>query len=241
MTTILQTFLSEDEVLFNRMQTLHRQRVDAIASGQSHIGKRESGVLVVHLIPLSSVRTRTHIDIAKLKEHGRMVPALGSDGAQSRFNADGVLRGYEEGGPYSQLFRDGRLEAAMPEIAFPIDRQQNGSPVCLRDSICEHAMFTTIGGYLRFCTAVGLGPPIQMFSAIVGCEGVRICTDWGFRDLSNFAIDRSPVFLPDLEIDSLDANPMKLLRPWCDTLWQASGIERSFNFDEQGNWRERRR
>ena len=62
-----------------------------------------------------------------------------------------------------------------------------------------------------------------------------------FREVSGHDIDRSPVFLPDIEITTLDADPLKLLRPWCDTLWQACGTERSFNFDQQGNWRERRR
>jgi hypothetical protein len=61
-----------------------------------------------------------------------------------------------------------------------------------------------------------------------------------FRDLSEFAIDRSPVFLPDVAIDSLDAEPVKVLRQWGDTLWQACGLDRSYSFDEAGNWHERR-
>ena len=54
--------------------------------------------------------------------------------------------------------------------------------------------------------------------------------------------DRLPAaFFPEVEIGSLDEEPVKLLRPWCDTLWQACGMERSFNFDQEGKWRERRR
>jgi len=63
----------------------------------------------------------------------------------------------------------------------------------------------------------------------------------GFRDMSDHEIDRSPVFFPEVEIGALDAEPMKFLRPWCDILWQACGMERSFSFDKEGNWRERRR
>ena len=89
--------------------------------------------------------------------------------------------------------------------------------------------------------AIGLDVPIQMFSALVGCKGVRICTDMSFHDLADHGIDRSPVFFPKVEIGSLDKEPMKLLRPWCDTLWQACGMERSFSFDQEGRWRERLR
>jgi hypothetical protein len=139
------------------------------------------------------------------------------------------------------MYRDGRLEAAMPEVSFPLDRQKKDGAHCLRDSICEQAVFNTVAGYLQFCKALGLEAPVQMFSALLGCEGVHICTDMAFQDLSEHAIDRSPVFLPDIEITALDAEPVKVLRPWCDALWQACGMERSFSFDQNGNWRERRR
>ena len=66
MTTFAQPWLSEDEVLFHRMEVFHRQQVNAIASGQSPLGEREDGVLVVHFIPRSCVHTRTRFDGAKL-------------------------------------------------------------------------------------------------------------------------------------------------------------------------------
>jgi len=61
-----------------------------------------------------------------------------------------------------------------------------------------------------------------------------------FRDLSKHAVDRSPATLPELQITQFDTDVKQLLRPWCDTLWQASGLERSFNFDKEGNWQEPR-
>lgn len=235
-------WLSEDEVLFHRIEAFHRQRVEAIASGRSPIGKRDEGILVVHLIPTACAKGRTRFDGETLKRHGAGISPPGDRGSYSRFNVDGLLNysGHEEVFAYSQLFRDGRLEAVMPDVAYLMDRQQNGAR-CLRGSICEKAVFETVAGYLQFCRAIELSPPIQMFSALIGCAGVRICTDWSFRDLSTHGIDRSPAFLPEIEITAINAEPTRLLRPWCDTLWQACGMERSFNFDQQGTWRERRR
>lgn len=243
MTTFAEPWLTEEEVLFHRMESFHRHRVETITTGQSPLGKRNGGLLVVHLIPRSCVQTRPRLDGAKLKEHASSVPPLGGRGGSARFNVDGVLNydGSKTVRAYSQLYRDGRLEAAMSEVAFPLDRQQKDSVHCLRDSICEEAVFNMMAGYLQFCKAIGLDAPVQMFSALIGCEGVRICTDLSFRDVSDHAIDRSPAFLPCINITSLDAEPKALLRPWCDTLWQACGIERSFSFDGSGHWRERRR
>jgi hypothetical protein len=244
MTTFAQPWLSEDEVAYHRMAEFHRQRVDAVASGLSPLGKREDGILVVHLIPRWCVLGRDRLDGTKLKDHGRTVPPLGCQGGgYTRFNVDGLLNydGHQGVRAYSQLYRDGRLEAAMSNVSFPVDRHQKDAVRCLRDSACEQAAFHLVGAYLGYCQAVGLSPPIQMFSALVGCEGVRIKTDLTFGDLSEHGIDRSAAFLPDIEIPALDAEPRKLLRPWCDTLWQSCGLERSSSFDEDGNWRERKR
>lgn len=243
MAAITQPWLSEDEVLFHRMEEFHRLRVEAITDEDSPLAVRRGGILVLHLFPRSCIQGRARFDGPKLKEHGSSVPALGGRGGYSRFNVDGLLNydGHEAVRAYSQLFRDGRLEAAMPDVAYPLDRQEKNSAHCLRDSICEQAVFSTVASYLRFCKAIGLDVPIQMFSALVGCKGVRICTDRTFHDLSEHGIDRSPVYFPEIEIESLDADPKQVLRPWCDILWQACGMERSFNFDQEGNWHERRR
>lgn len=251
MTTLNQPWLSEDEVLFHRMEAFHRQRVEAIASGQSPLGKRDDGILVLHLIPRSCVQARNRFDGAKIKEHGGKVSAFGDDGryAASRFNVDGLLLldSGEAAESYSQIYRDGRMESVMSALTF----QPNGHaaqpgqkpanlPRYLRDTICERAVFRLVKEYLSFCTGIGIQLPITMFSAVIGCKGVLFYSDWGHR-FSQGGIDRSPAFLPDIEIASLDAEPMKLLRSWCDTLLQAVGLEKSPNFDDQGNWRERRR
>src|SRR5437899_1662940 len=115
MTTFDQPWLSEDEMLFQRMETFHRQRVEVVASEDSPLAVRGGGILVLHLIPRSCVQGRTRFDGAKLKEHGGGVPPLGGRGGYARFNVDGLLNydGHESIRAYSQLFRDGRLEAAM--------------------------------------------------------------------------------------------------------------------------------
>ncbi|MEX1027783.1 MAG: hypothetical protein WD049_07225 [Candidatus Paceibacterota bacterium] len=236
------SLLNEKEIPFHRMESFHRERVQDFASGMTPL-KKSDHILVVHMIPESSVLTRKRFDATQLKEHGSRVYALGDRGGYSRFNVDGFMNydGHQSIRAYSQLYRDGRLESVMSDAAYPLGQNEENGVHVLRDSIVEKALSSLVPNYLAFCKAVDLQTPIWLFSALVGCEGVRICTDWGFRDVSDHGIDRSPCHLPEIEITSLDADSMALLRPWCDTLWQACGIERSYNFDEDGNWRERRR
>lgn len=252
MTPIIQNFLSEDEIVFQRMETIHRQRVEIIATGQSPVGAVKDGVLVVHLIPHSSVTTRTRQEGTKLTQAGNVLSAFGDDGryGTSRFNVDGLLLLDSDREPlaWTQIFRSGAIEAASSAITFSTaDPYIRGKPDVpqsipryLRDDACEKAVFQLVGEYCKFCNTVGVLAPFTMFSALVGCQGVQIQSHRGFS-VSLRSVDRSPAFLPEIEFEGFDFDPMSQLRPWCDTLFQAIGFEKSPNFDENGEWSERRR
>ena len=236
------TWLSEEELLFHRMVTFHRDRVEAVAANAKAFTKQGKGFLVIHLIPVQSVASRGRFESTKLKEFGSKIYPLGDRGGQSRFNVDGLMNydGREELRAYSQVYRDGRVEAVMSDAAYPLDRQQSEGRFVLRDIICERGAFDLVRSYLAFCKSMEIVTPIWMFSALVDCQGVRILTDRSWRDVSQHSIDRSPAYLPELEVTTVDAKVESLLQPWCDSLWQSSGLERSYSYDEQGNWHERR-
>jgi hypothetical protein len=251
MTSDFPPFLTEEEVLFHRMEAFHRQRVEVIENGKSPLGNRKDGLLVAHFVPVACVRSRLRFDSSKLKDAASFISALGSSNRNPRFNVDGLLSldGHEVYRAYSQVFRDGRLEVVMSDVSYELpqrlavtsgQRQPEAGRRCLRDSISEKAVIQALGEYLRFCKTLEIPAPIIMFSAILSCEGVRICSDRNYFDTPNVGIDRTPAFLPDIEIPALEIEPQTLLRPWCDTLWQACGMEKSLNFDEGGKWRERR-
>lgn len=247
---INQSFLSEEEILFHRMEAFHRQRVEMIASGQSPLGERDDGFFVTHLLPNSSFKSRQRFDGSTLKQHGAKLSVFGADGNHSatRFNVDGFLKLDYERDPksYSQIYRNGCLESVMSAInvgthddwAQP-DQQKPKQTQYLKNTVCEQAVFKLAPEYLSFCKGIGLSEPIKLFSALVGCKGVWFYSNWG-RHFGQ-SIDRSPAYLPDIDVESSDAEPEDWLRPWCDFLAQAMGLESSPNYDENGNWRERRR
>ena len=251
MTSLFPPFLTEEEILFHRMETFHRQRVEMIANGYSPLGKMKDGVLVIHLIPQSSVMTRLRFEATKLIQAGNALSVFAENGRYrtSRFNVDGLLLLESEREPQSwtQIFRSGAVEAASSAITFstadPYLRKPDvptPNPQYLRDDACEKAVFQLVGDYCKFCNTVGIVPPVTMFSALIGCQGVQFHSQRGYS-LSLRSVDRSPAFLPEIEIERFDFDPMSQLRPWCDTLFQAIGFEKSPNFDENGKWHERLR
>lgn len=238
-----ENYLSHDEIALHRMSCFHRESVESVVNGSSLLTKSINGVLVIHLIPQNSVMNQIRYEAAQLKKYGNRIPLIGGYTAQSRFNVDGYLNHSsraDEVRAYTQIFRDGRLEAMGTNISFPVDNQNENSPLALRDGILEEQVFEIIKYYLSFCNSLKIEQPMWMFSALVDCKGIRICTDRAFHDLSEYSIDRSPLFLPEIKIDPNDFKSIKGIQPWCDYLWQSVGFERSFSFDNDGNWRERR-
>lgn len=232
--------LPREEIIFQRMKNFHLQRVSAVASGDVPLQQRDGGILVLHLIPESCVFSHGSMDGAALKEHGCRIRPLGNHGGNIRFNVDGFLNqsGYQEVLAYSQLFRDGRLESAMSDVGYPVNQHVENSPHAIRHGLVEHSVFGVVGDYLQFCKAVEFEPSVWLFSALVDCQGFRMATG-RFRDLSG-SVDRSPAILPEFEIADFETAPQHLLHPWCDYLWQATGLERSLNYDDEGNWHEPR-
>ncbi len=49
-------------------------------------------------------------------------------------------------------------------------------------------------------------------------------------------IDRPVLVLPDVLIEDYTVNVPTALRPIFDAVWNATGFDRSFNYDEAGNW-----
>lgn len=240
MTDLPHPALTREEYVFQQMHEFHLQRVDAVVRGDVPLDERDGGILILHLIPESRVLGRTLLEGTVLKEHGSRIRPLGERGGSSRFNVDGFLNcdGYDKVRAYSQFFRDGRLESVMSDVGYPVNHHVENPPMAIRAGLCERSVFEVVHDYANVCKAIEVEPPIWLFSTLVECKGFQMVTDRSFRSLSGNAIDRTPAILPELKITSFDAEPQRFLKPWCDSLWQATGIERSFNYDVSGNWQE---
>jgi len=231
-------WLTEAELVMHRLRSFHQERVGLIRDDKSHVRLSDPSRLIVHLLPEAVVRAPKFVPAADLKRAAQSIRLLGERNGygyrQNRYNADGLLLydGREAVRGYSQLHRNGIYEGVMAEAAFQHPKEQ---AKVFREDSCEEAIISALAGYLPFAKVLALEPPFWMLVALVGCEGARICTDRTFRDLSEHGIDRNLVWLPETKIDGFDIDPVNRLRPVCDVLWNAVGMERSFSYDEQGN------
>ena len=164
-------WLSEEELVFHRMLTFHRERIAELSANtqmNSHVGK---GILIVHLIPKQSIVARTQVATKQLKEYGSRVRPLGEQGGSSRFNVDGFMNysGRDELRAYSQIFRDGRIEAVMSDAAY--SRRNETNAFVLRDRVCEKGVMNSFAvtshssPHSRLSRRSGCSPPYSTVKA----------------------------------------------------------------------------
>lgn len=127
------------------------------------------------------------------------------------------------------------------------------------------AIFKAVGRRLALLKSLGVTSPILVSLALIGVRGCKLLVRRvvyigdtpGFYDnqLSSHAIDRDSLFLDGLVVENLQALPLEgyretnlgriyeswcgvesLLRPYCDSIWNAVGYLRSEYFDPNGKW-----
>lgn len=236
--------VSPERSLLETMTQFHRQRVLDISSGKLRLHDNScDDFLVLHFLPESGFSEYRLIDPALLSEVGKTISPLGARRAYSRFNVDGFLHhsGYQSVDAYTLLQRDGRIESLMPSIKYPANRAgSEDGPFLFRDGNLDKGVLEVTKEYLSAVDKLGVACPIWLFSCIVGCKDVHITTNPEWGEFSETKLGRSPCFLPPIQIKDTES-AASVARTWSDHCWQAFGMERSFNFDENGEWRERRR
>lgn len=225
--------------VYEQIRAFRQGRVKQVTVGETPMPLLGGGKVILHLIPVSSFRSRQLFDVATMPDLGTRFPPMAASGWDHRLNLDGhVTYGGGRNGSgcrsYTQFFRNGSVEAVLADVVQ--DNQQEGKLLLAgyyeRTLTQEYHFFRRLLAGLR---ETGLQPPIWCFLTVTGAKGARIPTMGYFPD-ENRTIDRDIIMLPETVIDDLETDSLAILRPMFDLVWNASGYSRSFNFDDKGNW-----
>lgn len=225
--------------IYEQIKAFRSNRVSQIVNDETPMPLMPGGRLVLHLIPVSSFRSRQTFDVVDKPELATHFPPMAGSGWNSRLNLDGHVSfgggrdgdGYRS---YTQFFRTGVVEAALSGIV-PEDKEEGK---LLRATYYERTLLYDNQFFRRLLTGfreLGVQPPIWCFLTITGVKGARIPTDYYCED-ENRAIDRDVLLLPEQVISDLSMESITILRPMFDLVWNASGYARSLNFDSNGKW-----
>lgn len=225
--------------IYEQIRAFRRNRVERIVAGETPIPLKAAGRVILHLIPLSSFRSRQLFDVAAMPSLASQFPPMAASGGFARLNLDGHVS-YDGGSDgrscrsYTQFFRNGSVEAVLADVVRTDEQGQKRllASKYERSLVCEFQFVRQLLSRLR---DVGILPPVWCFLTLTGVKGAIIATDDPFQD-ENWEIDQDTLMLPEAVVDDLAANSATILRPMFDLVWNAAGLPRSRNFDSTGKW-----
>ena len=229
----------------DRIKRFREERLGRIIADETPVILSSPHRLVVHIIPIKSFLNNERLDITSIPESELVIPfrPIGSGVADHRFNFDGfVSLGSKDDSKnvrsYCQLFNNGTIEAVYSEILKPTWSQAKSDKRLFIPSVdYEMKLIQAINTYLLGYKYFEILPPIVISTTLLGCKGGYMYVG-SYQDGSH-PIDRDTLFLPEVLIDSMEINVSRILKPVFDSVWNACGFQRCFNYDENGDWKPR--
>jgi hypothetical protein len=220
----------------DRVHQFRDERLRDINSGQSARPLQGDGRLILHIVPLAAVTSPWQIDLEKVFQlHQAFRPMSSSMGMSPRFNLEGFVneRGGEHNLGYTQVFRNGALEATKSSII----RTHKGRKF-LPARVLEKYIFEVLSGYLNGLRDIGIPPPLVVLFTFEGVKGVPYKVQENIFDDPEPVIERNVIFLPECLINEYGPDPdyHRAVKPAFDALWNTAGRVSAQTFSAEGVW-----
>lgn len=221
------------ESLPEKIRRFRDDRLAKIIANEAPIPIEQGPKIVLHVLPIASFGVTSQRAVTEIyKERHHLLPIGSTDSSSHRINFDGVLTFSFYSAPadcysYVQGFRSGAIEAVDTYLLT----ERDGKKI-IPSTTFESDLIKSVGNYLRFQEAMALDPPILIMISLLDVKDYILAV----RYSTVKPIDRSVLLLPDILVEEYGINTATILRPAFDALWQASGLLRSGNYDQNGAW-----
>jgi hypothetical protein len=233
----LRNLFAQSEQLTDRMRRFRHDRLAAIQAGETPMGLGAWSKIVLHLIPLQSFKPGTTLDLSKAERLVAKLQPLVAPGGNYRYNFEGFATfATEYGGTnlltYVQVFRSGALEAADRLMLEYSSTQERYIPA----KHFEKTSAQSLRPYLAVLSELGIQPPVFLGLSLLGVKGFQMGVENSQLPFLRAPrhIERQDLVLPEIAIDDFRIEPVALLKPVFDILWNASGWPGSPSYDSDG-------
>ena len=230
----IRSSFSAMDSLTERIRRLRFERLAAIRSKELPVLLQDSAKLVLHLFPLRSFDPGFRCDPTALPQVKDFQPMRVTRGWAPTYDVDGVYvfetTGDRGSSGYSAFSRAGCVEAV----------QCFGSERIIPNPDLESDLIQFFPKCVEWLRALKMEPPIVVMVSlldvkdhVLGCGPCRPL-------VSMRRIRQRDLVMHDVFMQTLEISAPEVLRPFCDSLWQACGLQQSFNFDNSGKWHPQR-
>jgi len=238
------------EALSSRIKGFRLDRVNKVIVGDTPVPLPDGAKVILHIIPINYFQSSSSVNLVFAEENFHRLSNLARADYSSpnsfRINIDGIVTFMisrdETNMSYTQLFRDGSIESVSQ---FLLSREKDGKKI-IPSIYFEQVIMDSCSRLLGFLRASGIEPPITTFLTLTDVKdyqmGVSQNVLFNMRSfLGNRIIDREVIHTPDVLLENYkNVDLPTLLRPLFDAVWNAAGWIGSINYDENGNWSDKR-
>ena len=198
------------------------------------------GKIAFYIIPIDSLISDRRINVFNIKTSLRP-PYPNNIGWNSRINLEGCVN-YSGSRDccysYVQIYRSGIIEAVSSGL-LGFDQRQDGKPF-IPSKAYEKEIINSTKEYLEILKSLEIFPPIVFGLSFINIRGYNLGVGINsFTFSEEIRYTKDILHLPETIINEYSDEIDKLLRDTFDSVWNAFGFERSFNYDENGRWIER--
>lgn len=198
-----------NQALAEKIRGFVTERLMSLSVNDTPIQLYQTTKLVLHLVPVDALIQNKHVKLI------RDLPPLDRMGYNDRYNLEGILTYNENYGSYTQLYRNGIVEAVAVRIFDEVDKK-----IYAQDML--RILIRGLGEYLSSYKKMNIQCPIYGFISLQGVKYFSIPKDLPHNTYDHF--ERDIIQLPEMVIEDLDSDPIELLRFPMDVLWNAGGL-----------------
>ena len=231
----LRTLFNQSTTALEKARQFRNDRISTVTSGEGHRPLVNEERLFVHIVPTAAFSGMVHLDLSKIHEMHNAFCPLAASGMTPRFNFHGFVneRGGDQNHGYTQIFRNGSLEATIAGIV-----RKREDRVLIPGLALERDIFNRLSPYIDGLRDIGVPPPLIIMFTLEGVKGADYAVMENLRAEYEPPLPDDVLSLPECVLEDYGTalEYHKAVRPAFDALWNAIGYSKSQFFDEKGTW-----
>ena len=214
-----------------------KDRVKEIYNNRTPVKFLTSAKMILHIIPDAAMSGDQELDIEIITRNPNNLEPIKAVVVESSHNYNGFVTYSSDisgvARSYVQLYKKGIIEAVEGNLLKPLVLKLEIPSIAY-----EEELMRSIPTYINVLKKLEIQPPISLFLSFVGIKGYTMKLKQSILGATPTEVEEDELLLPEIFVENYEQleNLPRLLKIWFDEVWNACGMFKSFNYDEEGNW-----
>jgi len=212
-------------------------RIKEIENNRMPVKFLNYGKFVLHLIAEESPTIDHYYNIEIISRNPKYLKPIKYMGMEISHTFDGLLTYTTDlsgvARSYVHLYRKGIIEAVEGSLLKPI-----ASKLEIPSIVYEEEILKALPDYIEVFKRILVQPPFSLYLTLVQVQGYEMKLNKPILGVNPVPIDKDELKLEEIYVEDYSETEdiPRLVQPWFDEIWNACGMFKSFNYDENGNW-----